>query len=60
MQSVAGSFVVATKQVDEKYVLPRASAHGARFDLAQADVAKGENAQGFEKRSGGIADAEGE
>ena len=60
MQGVAGSFVVAAEQVHEEYVLPGPSAHGTRFDFAQADVAKRKHAQGLEERARQVAHAESE
>ena len=48
-ESIARGLIVAAKEINIEDVFPGTSTHGARFDLAQADVAQGENAQGFEK-----------
>src|SRR5882672_9559726 len=60
MQRVAGGFVVAAEQVHEEYVLPGASAHGTRFDLAEADVAESKDAKGLEEGARQVAHAESE
>src|SRR5215470_17597440 len=57
-QCVTGGLVVAAKQIDEENIFPRSPAHGARLNLAQADVAKREDTQGFEQRAGDVFDAE--
>ena len=51
-EGVAGGFVVAAKEVSVEDVFPGASAHGARLDLAEADVAQSEDAERLEQRSG--------
>jgi hypothetical protein len=51
-EGVARGFVVAAQEVDVEDVLPGASAQGAGFDLAQADVAQGEDAERLEQRAG--------
>jgi hypothetical protein len=53
-EGVAGRFVVAAKEVNVEDVFPGASAHGARLDLAEADVAQGEDAKRLEQRSGQV------
>src|SRR5216684_2456900 len=53
-ESIARGLVVTAKEIDIEDVLPGTSTHGARFDLAQADVAQGEDAEGFEKRAGQV------
>ena len=58
-QRIAGRFVVAAEEIDVKDVLPGTSAHGARLDLAQADVAQGEDAERFEERAGSVLNLEG-
>jgi hypothetical protein len=60
VEGVAGGFVVAAEEVDVEDVFPGTSAHGAGFDLAEADVTQGENAQRLEERSGNILDFEGD
>src|SRR5208337_1490054 len=50
-QSVAGRFVVALQEVHEENVFPRTAAHGARFNLAEADVTQSKNAKCLEKNS---------
>src|SRR5208283_1161759 len=50
-QSVAGRFVVALQEVHEENVFPRTAAHGARFNLTEADIAQCKNAEGLEKDS---------
>src|SRR5271166_4037012 len=59
-QGIAQGFIVAAEQVHEKHILPRASAHGARLDLAQTDVAQGEYAERFEQSSGNVLHGEGQ
>src|SRR5574342_474450 len=53
-QGVASRFVVAAQKVDVKDVFPRSTAHGARFDFAQADIAKRKYTERFEQRPGHI------
>src|ERR1700680_71215 len=53
-EGVAGGFVVAAEEVHIEHVLPGPSAHGARLDLAQADVAQGENAERLEQCAGQV------
>src|SRR5271157_3358533 len=54
VEGVAGGFVVAAEEVYVEDVFPGASAHGARLDLTQADVAQGEDAERFEERTGHV------
>jgi hypothetical protein len=44
-EGILRGFVVAAQEVDVEDVLPRTAAHGARLDLAQADVAQCEDAE---------------
>src|SRR5208283_2363760 len=44
-QSVTGCFLVTLQDVHEENVFPRTAAHGARFDLAEADVTERKNAK---------------
>src|ERR1700722_8489219 len=50
-ECVSGGLVVTAKEIDVEHIFPGTAAHGARFDFAQADVAQGEDAEGFEERS---------
>ena len=43
--------IVAPKKIDIEDVLPRATADGARFDFAQADIARREDAEGVKQRT---------
>src|SRR5271157_3642534 len=57
-QGMARVFIVAAQQIHEKNVFPRTPAHGARLDLAQADVAQREHAERLEQRPGNVLQAE--
>src|SRR5579859_6496594 len=59
-QSVARDFVISAKEICVENILPGPPTHGPGFDLAQADVAQGKNAQRFEQRSRQILQAEGD
>ena len=59
-KGVARILVVAAQHVHEKHVLPRTAAHGTRLNFAEVDIAKSEDAEGFEKASRNILHAEGE
>ncbi len=48
-ESITRGLIVAAKEIDIEDVFPGTSTHGARFNLAQTDVAQGEDAKGFEK-----------
>ena len=50
-QGVAGGFIVSTQYIGKKDVFPRAAKHGARFDLAQADLAQGEHTERLEQNT---------
>lgn len=50
----------AAEQVDVEKVLPGAAAEGPGFDFGEAEVAKGEGAEGLEERAGLIAGGEDE
>ena len=53
-QGIARRLIIAAKKVHIEDVLPGTPAHGARLDLAEADVAQGENAERLEERSGHV------
>ena len=53
-ESVTSGLIVAAKKIDIEDVFPGSSTHGARLDLAQTDVAQGEDAEGLEKRAGQV------
>src|SRR5271155_3712487 len=53
-EGIAGGFVIATQEIHVEDVFPGASAHGARFDIAEADVAQSEDAERLEERPGQI------
>ena len=55
-EGVARGFVVAAQKIDIKNVFPRPAAHGARFDLTQADIAQREHAEGLEQCAGDVLD----
>src|SRR5271166_6039186 len=50
-QRVAGGFVIAPQDVDEENILPGMAAHGPRFDLAEVDIAQGEDAERLEENA---------
>lgn len=56
---VSGGFVIAPEKIDVENVLPRPSPHRAGFNLAQADVPQGKNAQRLKQRPRDILDFEG-
>src|SRR5215469_6765343 len=58
-ESIPSGLVVATEEVYVEDVFPGTSAHGAGLDLAEADIAQSENAEGFEQRAGKVLDFEG-
>src|SRR5208337_4247663 len=60
VKGITRGFIVAAQQIDKKHVLPGTPAHGPRLDLAQADVAQREHAEGLEQRSRNVLHAEGE
>ena len=57
---VARVFVVAAQQVDEECVLPGTAAQGTGLNLAQADIAQGEDAERLEQAAGNVLGAESE
>ena len=59
-KGVAGGFVVSAEEVYVENIFPGTSAHGARLDLTEADVAQGENAERLEERSGQVLYLEGD
>jgi len=58
-ERVARGFVVAAEQSTKK-TYSQGGRAWARFDLAQADVAQGEDAERLEQGSGNVLQAEGE
>jgi hypothetical protein len=50
-QDIACGLIVSPKNIGKKDVFPRASAHGPRFDLAQAYVAQRKYAKSLEQYS---------
>src|ERR1700733_6489552 len=57
-QGTARQLIVSTKQICVEDVFPRAPAHGAGFNLAQADLAQGKHAQSLEQHARRIFHAE--
>jgi len=51
-QGISRCLVVAAEEVNIKDILPGPSAHRPRLDLAEANIAQGEHAQGPEQGSG--------
>src|ERR1700722_9465267 len=59
-QCIPRSLVVAAQEIDIEYIFPGPSAHRARLDLAQADIAQSKNAERFEQSSRRIRHLEGD
>src|ERR1700757_2260075 len=57
-QRIARRFVVTAQNIDVKNVFPRPPAHGAGFDLTQADIPKRKDAQRLEQSPWNILHAE--
>src|SRR5271168_1838344 len=59
-EGIARGLVITAEKIYVEDVFPGTSAHGARLDLAEADVAQGEDAERLEQRSGQVLHLEGD
>src|ERR1700728_4361149 len=58
MQRVSRCLFVPAKNVDKEDIFPGMSAHGARLDLTQTDIAQRKDTKRFEQCTGNILQCE--
>src|SRR6516164_2558085 len=50
-KGIARCFIITTEYIGKKDILPRSATHGARFDLAEADLAQRKHTERLEENA---------